>query len=701
MTHIRGSRALILSLAFSAATCLAGASSTPAWAQSEWADCSAAEPARIIRGCSTILSNTKVPAKQRAVAHVNRGIAFYDRGELEKALADYSSAIRLDVKNAEAHHNRADVRLRMGDLDAAITDYGQAIALNPNFSSAHNGRGNALRESGQIDRAIADYDQAIKLDPRSPFPHNGRGNALRDKGNVAGAIEAYDRAIALDPKYVTAIVGRANALSDQRDWPNALKGYDAAIAIDPKDPTPYNNRGTVHQTMGALDKAIQDYDTAVKLDPVRSAFYFNRGLAYHLKGEYQRAVDDYSETIRRDGSYAYAYHNRGVILQDRNELDRAIADYTKAIEINADYAQSYLSRGTAYLKLGDARKAVDDLKRSQRLGETQPVINILLGSAYKQLRMYEAAKAELDSVIAKDPNSSQGYFERGRLMQALGQYEDASRDYAAALSLDPQLQLARSALNETTEAVKAAQAARLDKPAANWRLNRVALVIGNGAYQRVAGLTNPKRDATAIARAFEKIGFRQVIMLEDLSRDEMLKGLRSFRELADTAEWAVIYYAGHGIETDGTNYIIPVDAKLLVDRDVQDEAVPLSRFLDTIGHAKQLKLVILDACRDNPFASRMRLSSATRSIGRGLARVEPEGSTLVAYAAKHGQVAWDGKGEHSPFVASLLSRLNSPGLEIRKLFGMVRDDVLAATDRQQEPFIYGTLGGDDYVINPK
>jgi uncharacterized caspase-like protein len=181
----------------------------------------------------------------------------------------------------------------------------------------------------------------------------------------------------------------------------------------------------------------------------------------------------------------------------------------------------------------------------------------------------------------------------------------------------------------------------------------------------------------------------------------MLAGLRHFRELADTADWAVIYYAGHGMERAGTNYIIPIDAKLLSERDMEDEAIPLNRFLDTLDQAKQLKLVILDACRDNPFVNRMKVASASRSIGRGLARIEPEGSTLVAYAAKHGQVAWDGKGNNSPFVASLLRRLDTPGLEIRKLFGMVRDDVLVATGRQQEPFIYGTLGGDDYVLNPK
>ena len=162
----------------------------------------------------------------------------------------------------------------------------------------------------------------------------------------------------------------------------------------------------------------------------------------------------------------------------------------------------------------------------------------------------------------------------------------------------------------------------------------------------------------------------------------------------------MIYYAGHGMEIDGTNYVVPVDARLLADRDVPDEAISLSRFLDAVDGAKQLKLIILDACRDNPFLSKMKMSVASRSISRGLARIEPEGSTLVAYAAKNGQLAMDGKGANSPFVTALVSRMLTPGLEIRKVFGLVRDDVLAATRRQQEPSIYGSLGGDDYIINP-
>jgi tetratricopeptide (TPR) repeat protein len=674
-----------------------------ALAQSEWSDCGSGDSARIMRGCTAIISRgPKLPAKQRAVAHVNRGIAYYDGGDLNRALADYNHAIRLDPKNAEALHNRADLHLRTGQLDDAIADYGRAIALNPKFASAFNGRGNALREVGKVDEALADYDRAIKLDPRSPFPFNGRGNALRDKGNLKGAIESYDKAIVIDPNYATAVIGRANALSDLREWDNALKGYAAAIAIDPKDPTPYNNRGTVYQNLGQFDKAIEDYNTALNLDPNRSAFYFNRGLALHLKGELERAKSDYAETIRLDPNYAYAYHNRGLIFQTEGDHAKAIADFTKAVQINADYSQSYLSRGAAYLKVGDAARAVEDLLKSVKLGETQPAVNLLLAEAYIRLGMSDRAKTELDRAIARDPTSAQALLQRARVLQAQGRYQEANADYRTALSLNPDLQSAKTGIQETTEAAaKATQTARIDKPATNWRFNRVALVIGNSEYRNVPSLPNPKRDAAAIAEVFEKIGFRQVIRLENMGRAELLKGLRQFRELADTADWAVIYYAGHGMETDGRNYVVPIDARLLSDRDVEDEAVQLSRFLDTIEQAKQLKLVILDACRDNPFVHRMKVSSATRSIGRGLARIEPEGSTLVAYAAKHGQVAWDGKGDHSPFVAALLKRLNTPGLEIRKLFGMVRDDVLAATSRQQEPFIYGTLGGDDYVINPE
>src|SRR5262249_42901859 len=157
----------------------------------------------------------------------------------------------------------------------------------------------------------------------------------------------------------------------------------------------------------------------------------------------------------------------------------------------------------------------------------------------------------------------------------------------------------------------------------------------------------------------------------------------------------VIYYAGHGMELSGVNYVIPVDAKLEADRDVGDQAVPLERVMQSLDHARKLRLVVLDACRDNPFLPKMRrvMVQAMRDpIRPGLASIEPERGTLVAYAAKHGQLAADGdRGKHSPFVSAFLKRLEEPRLEINLLFRHVRDDVLKATNYQQEPYIYGTL----------
>jgi uncharacterized caspase-like protein len=230
---------------------------------------------------------------------------------------------------------------------------------------------------------------------------------------------------------------------------------------------------------------------------------------------------------------------------------------------------------------------------------------------------------------------------------------------------------------------------------------RVALVLGNSAYQNVPRLTNPVNDAALMADTFKKAGFDVVVSKQDLGALETRRVLRDFADSAADAEIAVIYYAGHGIEVDGVNYLIPVDAKLERDNDVFDEAFSLERVLLAVEPAKKLRLVILDACRDNPFSRTMRRTVALRAIGRGLAQVEPAGTnTLIAYAAKAGSTAQDGDGKDSPFTVALSRHLTTPGLDVRKAFGFVRDDVIKSTASRQEPFVYGSLGGDDVALVP-
>ena len=227
---------------------------------------------------------------------------------------------------------------------------------------------------------------------------------------------------------------------------------------------------------------------------------------------------------------------------------------------------------------------------------------------------------------------------------------------------------------------------------------RVALVVGNGTYAHISWLPNPGNDAVDMTAALRRLGF-EVTTVRDADRVELAEALRVFtRESAD-AEVSLVFYAGHGLEMDGVNYLVPVDARLERDTDVRFEAVTLDDVLaSTVGAG--LRVVILDACRNNPLARSMQRSGATRSVSRGSFGDLDESllgnETLVAYAAEAGTTADDGEGRNSPYTSALLSHLEQP-LEIGLLFREVRARVLKATEGRQRPHEYASLLGEHYL----
>jgi hypothetical protein len=228
---------------------------------------------------------------------------------------------------------------------------------------------------------------------------------------------------------------------------------------------------------------------------------------------------------------------------------------------------------------------------------------------------------------------------------------------------------------------------------------RVALVVGNSSYTNASVLPNPVNDANAIATLFKGAGFDVVESRRDLNNADFRRAIREFSVRARDSDVAVVFFAGHGIEVRGTNYLLPVDVKLASDFDVDDESVSLDRVMQALEPAKRMRLVILDACRDNPFVRTMQRSAATRAISRGLAKVEPPtANTLVAFAAKDGSTADDGAGSNSPFTTALLKHVAAPGLDIRIALGRVRDEVLTSTGNRQEPYVYGSLGGATFAL---
>jgi uncharacterized caspase-like protein len=241
--------------------------------------------------------------------------------------------------------------------------------------------------------------------------------------------------------------------------------------------------------------------------------------------------------------------------------------------------------------------------------------------------------------------------------------------------------------------VFAADAAKADR--------RVAFVVGNGAYKNVAQLPNPPIDAKAMAATLRNVGF-EVVEGTNLTRDQMTDKLLDFGKRAQGADVAVFFYAGHGIAISGTNYLLPIDADIKSEMDVKlGAAINIDLTLDqTMGDAK-VKLVFLDACRDNPFAAKIK-STATRSVSvqQGLAEMKSGEGTLIAFATGPGQTALDGsEGTNSPFTRALIAHITEPGVEIQQAMTEVRAQVNEETNKGQLPWGHTNLIGSVY-LNP-
>jgi uncharacterized caspase-like protein len=231
---------------------------------------------------------------------------------------------------------------------------------------------------------------------------------------------------------------------------------------------------------------------------------------------------------------------------------------------------------------------------------------------------------------------------------------------------------------------------------------RVAFVVGNGAYKNVAQLPNPPIDAKAMAATLRNVGF-EVIEGANLTRDQMTEKLLDFGRKAQGSDIAVFYYAGHGIAVSGTNYLLPIDADIKSEMDVKlGAAINIDLTLDqTMGDAK-VKLVFLDACRDNPFAAKIKSNSATRSVNvqSGLAEMKSGEGTLIAFATGPGQTALDGQeGNNSPFTRALIDNVTKPGVEIQQAMTSVRAQVNEETHKGQLPWGHTNLIGAVY-LNP-
>ena len=666
----------------------------------DWDDCASEDPDRSIAGCSAIISRGKETKVNLAIAYYDRGNDYQAKENHDKAIADYTASIKLDPQ-ASAYNNRGFSYSRKDEYDAAIADYDQALKLKPDHQFANYNRGWAYSAKGDHVHALMDYNRAVARNPDDATTYNDRGHSYAEIGDLDNALADFDKAISLKADYALAYSNRGWVLAQREKHAEAVTSFGEALKIDPQSASDLNSRGYSLVRIGEYDKAIADFDETLKIEPTHQFALQNRGWAYWLKGDLDHALADLDAVLKTSPDNIDVQVDRSAVLDDKGDHQAAAAGYERVLALKPDHANALNGRAWAYAQLGQLDKALVDAERAVALNPKEPNTIHTRAWIYTSKGMLDLALADFDKALSLDTELAGAYADRGHAYELKGDREKAIADYRKALSLKSKQFYDNKAKDEALKRLTALASATpteieqpipkpepvADLPKAE---KRVALVIGNGAYTSVSALKNADGDARAVAGSLRNLGF-DVIEKHDLTLIALIAELKAFGDKASAYDWAVVYYAGHGTEVAGTNYLIPIDAELSASTHVDDEAIPLERILSKVEGAKKLRLVILDACRENPFIAKMASNSSTRSVGRGLARVEPEGGVLVAYSAKDGQVAQDGDGTNSPFAQALLDHLNEPGLEINMLFRKVRDDVRSKTGGQQEPFTYGSL----------
>ena len=522
-------------------------------------------------------------------------------------------------------------------------------------------------------------------------PAVGRARALIEQNKLAAAITELDQAVRQDSKYAYAFAWRGTARSRMGQFEEAMPDLNEALRLDPRNSLALTQRGYLFFILKDNGRALADLNSAEEINPRIPGIYAFRGLVYSDMGEQEKALSELNKALKLRPDFATAHGGIGSVYSKQQDHEKALLAFDKALALTPQNVPSLSGRGYTYLSLGEYERAISDLNESIKLIPkfAKPFIN--RGRAYIGVGNFSAAINDFDEALKLEPKNVGALLQRALAFERSRELEKGRTDLQTVLSLVPSHPVAIAGIERIDIKLGAAS------PTNERTGGRIALVIGNSKYENFDSLPNPKRDASLVAEALGKSGFQNVKLLTDANREALSDALQSFSQQSKNANWAVIYYAGHGIELDGSNYLVPVDANFESDADIPKESVALDQILNSVSAADKMRLVVLDACREHPFATEKK----SLSVGRGLARIEPESGTLVAFATKHGHLATDGSGDNSPFTMSLVRRMDAPGLEINQLFRLVHDDVYASTGKKQEPFTYGQLSAEGFYFKAR
>ena len=436
-------------------------------------------------------------ALQAAFIHFQRGLAYYDKQQYDKAIADFTEAIRINPADASGYVGRGAAYLNKDELHRAIADFSEALKLSPGQAFAHLQRGIAYHRIGESDKALEDYSEAIKLTPKDPTPYVNRGILYyTKKGQYEAAINDFDKALQLNPKEVNALINRGityrqrsetdkaladfgeairqgmqtsdllrlvnqaergkdpelartadqvahayyqrgMALIDKQDYEGALNDFNMTMRINPKEPRAYLGRGATNLKKGDVKQAVADLDEAIKLAPGLAFAYFERGTAYHAVDDFQHAIADYGEAIKLDPKDPIAFINRGMALTYVDKLDQALADFDSALKLSPDNVNAFIHRAFAFALKREFARAMADIDEAVKLAPTSATAYFYRAQILGFQGETERAIADYGQSIRLDPKNARVYGNLAMLYNAIGDYPKAVADLNEAIKLRP------------------------------------------------------------------------------------------------------------------------------------------------------------------------------------------------------------------------------------------------------------------------
>lgn len=501
--------------------------------------------------------------------------------------------------------------------------------------------------------------------------YSNRGLEYFQAGQYDQAIADYNEAIRLQ-RSALILSNRALVYARKDLFELALADYAEAIKLDPARPLSYSNRAVVWYRTGDLGKALADLDKATQLSPKDARILNSRGSIRLYRGDIDGAMADFDRVVKLLPTYPDGYENRGNIWRIRGDLDRAIGEYNRSIELNSRLPSAHAYRGLAYEAKGDVDRAAADYRTAVALLPLARDGN--WGTDHSQSQ--KTAKARL--AILADTNNG-----------------------------PPPTQPVTPAQPASVQSPPPKPSPGTTPPVLG---RRIALVIGNGAYSGAPALANPANDSQLIAKNLRDIGF-EVTAGNDLKHADMKRTINDFLRGAATSKMAVVFYAGHGMQIDGRNYLVPVDADFSKGIDIAADMTDVDFILTGLDDKIRTNIIVLDACRDNPLAQKAaQVADASRSIKVRSGLATPGGlgagatlgaGTLLAFATAPGQVALDGDGANSPFSGALGRHISTPGLEVQQMLTRVRSEVVAATRSKQVPWSNSSLLGEVYLVGSR